>query len=442
MASSSLPELLALWIAQLAEPLHARLAWRLPTMFVGILFAQGRQTVAAWLRAANVGEEFRPFYYFLGSLGRQTRWIAGQLLRLALAHLGTGERIVVAIDDTPTKRFGPMVEGAGVHHNPTPGPADQTFVYGHVWVTLALVCQHLGWGIIGLPLLAKLYVRRKNLHSIPKSYKVRFQTKLEQAAELGQWMAAQVKSSGKRLWMLVDGFYAKRPFLRAMLQTGTVVVSRLRKDAALWSLPTPPKEKQPGRPRKYGTQRIELAKRAGQKQRWERAEVIQYGKKVRKRYKTFLATYRPAGGVIRVVLVKEPTGWVAFFCTEPQASATDILELVAERTAIEQTFHDVKEVHGTGKQQLRNYWANLAAFHLNLWTHTLTELWAWTKPHAELVDRSRSPWDQPDRRPSHADRRNALRRVCLDAEFRRTAGRTHIAPKIRSWIKTLVACAC
>jgi hypothetical protein len=33
-----------------------------------------------------------------------------------------------------------------------------------------------------------------------------------------------------------------------------------------------------------------------------------YGAPTRKRYKTFLATWRPATGLIRVVLVDEPTG--------------------------------------------------------------------------------------------------------------------------------------
>jgi hypothetical protein len=48
-------------------------------------------------------------------------------------------------------------------------------------------------------------------------------------------------------------------------------------------------------------------------------------------------------------------------------------------------------VHGAGKQQVRNYWANLAAYHLTLWWHTLIELWAWHKPHEESTDLSASP---------------------------------------------------
>src|SRR5689334_22655794 len=111
----------------------------------------------------GTGRRLQSYYYFLGSLGRNVKSIAGALLRLAVNVICPGERLLFAIDDTPTKRYGKQVEGAGIHHNPTPGPAEQKFLYGHVWVTLAWVVRHASWGTIGLPLLAFLYVRRANL---------------------------------------------------------------------------------------------------------------------------------------------------------------------------------------------------------------------------------------------------------------------------------------
>src|SRR6185436_6677261 len=90
---------------------------------------------------------------------------------------------------------------------------------------------------IGLPLLAMLYVRQKNLKSIASRQRVKFQTKLEQAADLLEWAARTLHALGKSLWVVADGAYAKRPFLRRALRAGVVVVSRLRKDAALWSVP-------------------------------------------------------------------------------------------------------------------------------------------------------------------------------------------------------------
>jgi hypothetical protein len=41
----------------------------------------------------------------------------------------------------------------------------------------------------------------------------------------------------------------------------------------------------------------------------------------------------------------------------------------------------------------------------------------------ELVDRSRSPWDQQEWPPSHADKRKALQREILRGEIRAVRGR-------------------
>lgn len=444
MAPWKLPAEFTQWLTQLSQPLHGRNAWRFVPLLVGLLFAQGRRTVTSWLRAAGIGKGFQRYYYFLGSLGRKVESVAALVLCRVARVLPVDERIVLAIDDTPTKRYGPWVEGAGIHHNPSPGPADQKFVYGHVWVTLAWVAQHAWWGTIGLPLRAMLYVRQKDMRTLMPWYHVRFQTKLQQAATLVAWAAGWLKSLGKVLWVVVDGAYAKRCFLTAARAAHVVVVSRLRKDAALWSVPKPARPgaaKRRGRPRTYGKEKLSLRKRAAHRRGWQKIAVVQYGVRVVKTYKTFLATYKPAGGLIRVVLVRETDAWAAFFCTDVQATETAILEAVADRAVVEQDFKDLKEVHGVGQPQLRNYWANIGAYHMGLWLHTLIELWAWAKSAKHLVQRQRSPWDDPDRRPSHANRRNALRRACLQEEFQHGQRRRPLTRKMRGLVSRLVGLA-
>ncbi|MCR4413130.1 MAG: hypothetical protein NUV77_11980 [Thermoguttaceae bacterium] len=127
MAAANGPTEWSEWGEWLSGGLHGRCRWRLRILILGMLLAQGRRT--SWLRAA------------------------------------------------------------GIHHNPTPGPADAKCVYGHIWVTLALLVRPKLWGTIGLPLLARLYVRRKDLPKLPKRYRWPFQTKLELAVELIQWLA-------------------------------------------------------------------------------------------------------------------------------------------------------------------------------------------------------------------------------------------------------------
>jgi hypothetical protein len=441
MATPCLTTDLTARIDRLAGLLDRRISWRLLPILTGLLFATGRRTVSSWLRAGELSRDYQDYYYFLAALGRNVKSLAAALLRLALPVVGTPGRVLLAIDDTPSQRYGPKVEGAGIHHNPTPGPAGSPFVYGHVWVTLAWVVRHPLWHTIGLPLLARMYVRQKDIAAqfLPARRQVVFQTKLQQAAELLTWAAQWLKILGRAVWVVVDGAYAKRVFLQAAAAAQVIVVSRLRYDAALCDVPVPPKRRGRGRPRKYGKKSISLAKRAAQARGWQVETFRLYGVDQVVRYKTFLATYPPAGGLIRVVLVQEDDGtWRAYFCTDPAASVRDIVEAVADRAAVEQVFHDVKEVHGVGQAQTRNYWANVGVYHVNLWLHTLIELWAWHRPAKELVDRRRSPWDDADRRPSHADRRNSLRRQCLEDEFRAGAAPGTLPRKIASLWRRVV----
>jgi hypothetical protein len=408
------------WFSVLASALDPRSAPRLAWLLVGAVLARGRRTVTSWIRAAGLSREYRPCYTTVAAAGKRADSIAARLAHEVVKPLVAGSaRLVFALDDTPTARYGRYVQGAGIHHNPCPGPAGSPFVYGHVWVVLGLLACHPAWGVVALPLLARLYVRRKDLGSIDPPHRPPFKTKLELATDLLRWAKVWLGFLGKPVWAVTDGAYAKAPFLKPMRSLGVTVVSRLRRDAALRTVPGPRPPGRRGRPRVYGVGRIDLAKRAGQRRGWATGTFTLYGKAVVKRYKTFTATWRPAGGAIRVVLVDEPPGWVAFFCTDPAASVADVLGCVADRFALEATFRDCKEIVGAGQQQVRFVWASVGAFHVCLWTFTMTECWAWGRDEGGLVGhRAGSPWDGEPRRPSHADKRRAWRRELLGEEIR------------------------
>jgi hypothetical protein len=422
MSLSHLPCRLSSWFRTFADHLHLRSGTRLLLLFVGILFASRRRTVTSWFRAAGITTDFRPGYTTVAAVGRRVPSLASRALAVAQTILPPG-RLTVAIDDTPTPRYGPCVEGASIHHNPSPGPAGEAFVYGHVFVMLAAIAKHPRWGTTAWPLWSQLYIRQADIDQLPPQRQRPFRTKLELAAEQLRWLKTWAGRQSSSIWVLADGGYAKRPFLRAAREQDIVVVSRLRKDAALWSVPpTVRRANQRGPMPTYGKERIDLAKRAGQKRGWEQVECVQYNKRVVKTIKTFVATYRPAGGAIRVVIVQEEHGWLPFFSTDPEATVAEVLEGAADRGSIEQTNKDVKEVWGAGQQQLRNVDANEGAFNLNGWMYSMVEAWAWEKEEEELVDRSESPWDEEARRPSHAEKRKALRREVLRDEIKAVMG--------------------
>ena len=125
MTFSYLPPFLSRVFDAFAAWLDRRTAVRLPLLLAGILFAHERRTVTSWLRAADITDEFRPAYHAVYAVGRRSERVALAAWHTVRPCLGDTRRLVVAQDDTPTPRYGPCVEGAGIHHNPTPGPAGE-----------------------------------------------------------------------------------------------------------------------------------------------------------------------------------------------------------------------------------------------------------------------------------------------------------------------------
>ena len=405
-------------VAQLQACLDRRIAFRLAIIIAGMFLADDRRTASAWFVATGVQDDWDRFYDCLISVGRTSEKLATVMLGLVVHKLAAGlvDRITLGMDDSPTSRYGKHVEGAGVHHNPTPGPADGEWLYGHNWVALAWLATHPAWGVIALPLRSLLYVREIDVPKLVDKYDWEFRTKHQLGVELLTWFITTLRKLGvkSKLWLAVDGAYAARPFLLPVLELGIVVVSRLRKDACLFDLPPQGSHGN----RIYGKNKVSLAKRAGHRQGWSDITYHCRGVEVTRQYKTFLATSHLISGEIRVVIVRfEDGGWAPYFCTDTSAEVCDTLETVAARWAIEEHFHDVKEVWGAGQQQVRNVCSNIGCWHLNQWVYTLVELCCWDMDKSELSDRSDRPWDNADRRPSHADRRRSISREMLGKQF-------------------------
>ena len=415
-------------VIALSSVLHQRSAWRFATILAAMIFAKGRKTITSRLRAAGVSRCYKAYYYFIGSLAQKTENIATELFKIMIRRVYKNTNTVLtAIDDSPTSRYGPKVQGAGIHRNPTSTPDGKKFVYGHVWVTISAIAKHKNFGTIGMPLLARMYVKAKDVKNAGLSFK----SKTEQAVELAKWAYNCCNSLGKQLWIVTDGGFTRASFLKPVIKAGVAIVTRLRKDAVLYAELKQPKKRKRGRPRKYG-KRIKLANIVNNPDGWFKVKAILYGKEETKDVKVFKALYKPAGCQVQVLIVRESKDcFRAFMCTDLAACAVEILEAVADRYAIEQNFSDIKEIEGAGQQQTRTIGSNIGAFHLNLWLHSLVELWAWDKSARVLCNRSDSPWDNVYRRPSHADKRSALRREVLKQIFFVSSDKNHEINKIQ-----------
>ena len=445
-ASVPLVGVVASLAAAMGNLLDARIAFRLPIIIAGAMLAGGRRTAASWFRAAGVRDDWDRYYECLQSVGRNVAALMPSLAACILKRFDPGEGGYwkIAVDDSPTKRFGRCVEAANVHHNPTPGPADGPWLYGHNWVCLAMLIRHPLSGMIALPLLSLLYVRQVDVPKLPKRYAWEFRTKHQLALELLNQVMDLLRTLGSKagFLMVFDGAYASRDLIRPLVARGAVAVTRLRCDAKLFDLPV----NQPGRrgrPRIYGKNRISLAKRAGHREGWQTVRYSHRGVLVERPCKTFLATSQLlVGGVIRVVLLKHASGnWAAYISTDPSMAVETILETVSDRWAIEEHFHDVKEIWGAGEQQVRNLWSNIGCWNLCCWLYALVELACWDEPAEALADRADRPWDNPARRPSHADRRRRIVREMLREEFLNDLPADTAPTKIRARLERLLSLA-
>ena len=192
METQWLPVSLVVWITALAGTLDARQQVRFVTL------CTGRSLPAAAapspVGCALGGARYKRYYYLLGSVGRKALAIAVVLLRILLKRLpgdGPSTPLVFAIDDSPTKRYGPHVEGAAsittpLRDRPCPVPLRPRRV------CLARLVRHSLWGAIALPILSHLYIRAKDVGWMAAYCGWQFHTKLELAAAQIEWLVQQL----------------------------------------------------------------------------------------------------------------------------------------------------------------------------------------------------------------------------------------------------------
>jgi hypothetical protein len=164
---------------RLASTLDSRSGPRLALLFLGAVLARRWRTVTSWIRAAGPGDRFHSCYIAVGAAAKKADRIASRVSIEVVRPLVSGaSRLTLALDDTPTRLYGPRVEGAGIHHNPALGPARSPYVHGHVIVVLAILATHRAWGVVALPLLSRFYVRRTDLNGVDAKHRPQFRAKL------------------------------------------------------------------------------------------------------------------------------------------------------------------------------------------------------------------------------------------------------------------------
>ena len=391
-----------------------RNAW---VVFAGWVMTAGVHAVTQALVVTDVArrihhERFHRFF----SRGAWRPDAVGRLLFLRIVkQLCPYGRVVLALDDTLVSKKGPEVFGIGSHLDPVRSTKRMLFFsFGHVWVVLAVVVHvpfsPRKWA---LPVLMRLYRNKKDCERAGHRYRKKTELGREMVELVQQWLAERAFD------VVADSAYCNDTLTRGLAKR-ICVIGSIRPDAVLTAAPTPKERKATGRRRKRGKllQKPEKIFKSA-KYPWLSTELYLYGRKSVVSFKTVQAQwYRGAGEQLgRVVIVRMDHGAIpmrAFFCTDGERSAEDVLLTYAGRWSIEVCFRDIKQFLGFGDSCARKQAAVERVAPFVAYAYTILVLWfadgVWMTQLAAFPIR---PWYKHKRHACFADVLRTAQRVLM-----------------------------
>ncbi len=336
------------------------------TLAVGAILAPGRRTVASALRMVGLADdEHFTNYHRVLNRDRWSPWVVSRLLLalLILVFVAADLPIIVLIDDTLERRKGKRICYKGWFHDAILSTAHRVVTsLGLRWLCLAILVP-VPWSDRpwALPFMSVLTLSPKTSQKLGKRHRTLAEWAAVSIAKVRRWQPE------REIVVVGDGSYAVVELVNhcQRLSRPVRLVSRLRLDAVLHAFPgLQPKGKRGPKPKK-GPRLPSLAERLNDPNvTWEAAKLTWYGgyqKTVELTSGVSLWYRRGQAPVpIRWVLVRCPKQTIkpaAFFCSDPDVSAEQILQWFIARWNIEVTFEEVRAHLGFETQR---QWSNRA----------------------------------------------------------------------------------
>jgi hypothetical protein len=356
-------------------------------LLAGVVLAPGRRTVTTALRilGRDHDPDFCTFHRILNRAAWSSRAAAGQLLILLIkVFVPAGAPVVIGLDDTIERRWGPKISARGIYRDPVRSSKGH-FVKasGLRWLS-AMLLVRVPWAdrIMALPFLTLLAPSKRFYDGKSRAPKTLLDWARQAALQIHRWLP------DRYIVMVADSAFAAIEFLAAV-RNYVCLVTRLRLDANLFDFPLP-KRKGPGRRPIRGKRLKKLSAILNDhKVSWQRVRItLWYGRTNRLLEITSGIAIWYHGGMppvpIRWVLVRDPAGELepqAFLATDLNARPCDIIAWFVCRWQVEVTFEEVRAHLGVETQRqwsnsaiLRTTPALLGLFSIIvLWAHDLSK---------------------------------------------------------------------
>ena len=401
----------------------------------GWVLAMGRHTVTAVVQAANaVGwKHISSFHRFFAMASWLTDEVGIAVVRLVEPYVPKDQPVVVAVDDTLGRHTGKKIAAASMHRDPLLSTAKLLyFHWGHLWVVAGITIHAFGKSWC-LPVLFRLYRGKKRCAAEKRPYR----KTPDLAAELIRILAEVLPH--RRIVVVGDAAYTNGSVIKRRPHNVTIV-GRCRLDAAIYEPPPVRRPGQIGRPRVRGAKLPSpAAQLAAGSVRWQSLRVNVYGKTVSVKVFVIDALWyvATASELVRLVVVRDFPGHErddVFVSTDPTMTAQTVIEIFANRWALEVTFHEVKGKLGFEDPQNRTELAVERTAPFALWMYSLVVLWYLSVGQKLRAARTPlMPWYRDKAAPAFSDMLATLRRASwserlFDPRGNHSTFRKHIRP--------------
>jgi hypothetical protein len=351
------PLILAAWLAPFRDCFSTPTWHRVLTLVAGAILTPGARTVSSALRIMGLAHApgFARYHEVLSRARWDGRAVARRLLGLILdAFLPEGP-VVIGLDDTIERRWGPKITARGIYRDPVRSS------HGHFvkasglrWLCL-MVLVPIPWACRrwALPFLTILAPSAQWSDTHGRRHKTLIDWARQAILQTRRWLPQ------RQIIVVADGAFAALDLIAA-IRRHVCLITRLRLDANLFAPPPTRQPGQIGRPAIKGRPLPDLAEiLADPHTAWTRVTVPEwYGGKSRTiEIVSDTAIWYRSGALpapIRWVLARDPTGDLkpqAFLCTDLAAEPGEILTRFVSRWRVETTFQEVRAHLGVESQR-------------------------------------------------------------------------------------------
>jgi len=247
------------------------------------------------------------------------------------------EEILLAIDDTLSFRSSKKAPSTALHHDHANRPNRPKYVWGQLFVCVAMVCSFKGRQG-AFPLLLRMIPSTGNRSKLKAAILL---TRI-----LVRWLGHRVP-----IRLLLDAWYMKGPLVKDALRLGLNVIGQVRSDTVLYLSPERVMNPKRGRPRKYG---LRLSLEKVQALFDEQSSTINaYGEDRLFQYYCFAAHVRFLNGrVCHLVWCRfqkrsgKWTNWHLLLSTDLSCCGELIIKRYASRWWVESCFNELKNQFG------------------------------------------------------------------------------------------------